>query len=296
MSTPVREAPTTWWTRTRLFLGVVGLILFLCLVIVYLATPQVSRGSFWVEVLLAVAGAALVVLFVSLADRLVLLREVSEQVNSVLSTSLDERMIQSPWATGIVGIHDSLSDAGFGGLIENAVDQEICVLDTYIPDPMFFTSKMERALKQRCTFKFLVLNPESTQAKARSALLAKQGLDYAQFTHGINIYICTIAGVCHQQNAYDRIKIRFYDEPPATPLYIFRSHRTQRRGGRDRLIVGFYLDTASYASPHLEVARVGHPVFELFEDYFKRVWDRNESREIPIADYLKDSCPIGFIP
>lgn len=106
--------------------------------------------------------------------------------------------------------------------------------------------------------------------------------------------MCTIGGVGTKLNAFDRIAVRFYEEPPVIPIYMIRYDRKDRRHQHDKLFFGFYTDKASYANYHLEVARVGAPLFEMLEDYFDRMWERNAGGEVNLAEYVKTKCPIAY--
>jgi hypothetical protein len=289
-----RKQPGPWWTTTKRFVFILSLILFLCLVIVYLLTPETEHSKFWNEVMIAVAGAALVVILVHIADRLVLLTEVSTRVEKVLIDVLDQRITRSPWNAGVVNIHRSLDEMRFAEIVRDANNVEICILDTYIPDALTLANSMLEALKHGCKFKFLVLKPDSAQAITRGNLLARQGLGVEQFKQGTNIYLCTIGSAALRADAFDRIEVRLYEEPPVVPLYILRQLSTGEAGRRDRLFFGFYLDVASYGTYHLELARLGEPLFETLEGYFNRMWDRNQNSKLDLPTYIQHSCPVGF--
>lgn len=285
---------SNWWTPNRVFIISISSILVLSFIIVFLLTPAGERDRFWVEVILSIAGAAIVVLLVTIADRLFFLNEVSKRVETIVSNKFEERFMHSPWSSGITSTYSSLHATKFSEIIAENPDCEICLLDTYVPDPITIAEKINQALKIGCTFKFLVLDPESDQAKARAALLSKQGLDYEQFKHGTNIWMCIIASQAYNNSAFDKIKLRIYQEPPITPIYIIRKSNDSKNN-RDKLFFSFYMDKASYSNVHLEVARIGQPLFETLEDYFDRMWTRNERNQINLEEYIKTSCPIGYL-
>lgn len=181
---------------------------------------------------------------------------------------------------GIKKVHESFD---FKKLFDE-VEEELKILDTYIPSIELFLPNLAKALERGIKVKILVVNPDSQVTEFRSKEL---GLEYqiGRFKQGINEYIEMICLKADQLGveAKKNIELRCFSDLPCLPMYILKN-----RHKSNKVFFSFFLGKESVNYLHFEVADKKNGLLRDFEEYFDAKWKRNEKGAI---DLKKRGCP-----
>ena len=181
---------------------------------------------------------------------------------------------------GVVRIHDHLV---FSKLFEEA-DEEVKILDTYVPTYPSFLDDLKLALENGLKVKILVANPNEKITELRSIEIGN-AFDLNGFKLGLEGYIYQICKTANTTSldAQKNLEMRYYSDLPCLPMYILKN---KNKNKSCKLYFGFFLSKESVNFLHFEVQDKGE-LFKAFEEYFDKKWDRNNEGIINCKSYIK---------
>jgi hypothetical protein len=255
--------------RTAFLLRISTTIIFVLLGLgAYLLAAVVGSGAPQV-VLQSLGGFLIGTVVVSYAYEYFLREETENRTVAKLDDVLGRR---------VDGIFPGATQYGFNGFAteapRNSFDaleegDELLWLDTYSPDLMLFTPKLQSALERGAMVRMLMIDPTAQTTTMRAEEIAEAGYDPSHFSEGAaNFFDVVVSAAKQLHSPSGKLEIRRFSDLPCVPMYL------RLRDGRPISgVTGYFLSEASFNTVHIRWSAASGGMLAGFHRYFERKWN-----------------------